>query len=728
MSVQALLRQPGGSGSMAHVRQAVVALVAAIAVAACGEGAIDARGDAVLVQDTGGNGSLFDVGNPADGSSASDASNPGDAGLPGDAGHPGDTAIADSGGADTNVEPGDAGTGDCATSCDDGIPCTVDVCKAGTCTHNIAPGSCYADGACYAAGPHPTDACRLCDPTKSPLGLQPSAAGKACDDGSSCTINDACDGSGACIGAPAPGCCKADSDCVSTDPCVAAICDVGSGACKSAAKAGCCKGGICCNVGTGAIQPAGTVCSQVAIAAEFACDGKQIRRREQLPGCDGQSAEGCSNSPATGVWGPWQTVQTCSGSEACVPAPAGQQPSCGVPPECVGASDCNDGNLCTKDSCTKGACVHAPEAAGVPCGNTVLATEYQCSSGDPGGKILARKAISTCDGVATACPETTKTPYWGPWAPIQTCSFAEVCKVSDPTKPGVCTGAPKCKPGTTCCDADGNYAAKGTACADKVVDTESKCVGAPPGNKIQSRSAKPGCSGSSTTCFEFSSSYWVWSDWQDVKTCGAKESCEIGWNGTGGCTTKTQCSPTSGCCTADGFYQPQGSVCSTSSSAAKTEKKCESTAKGGWILQRSSSYGCSGSSGSCSYSSADYVPGEWKQLEQCAKNEACDDSFGYVYCTSVGVCSPSSGCCTEDGDYAAAGGKCKTSSSPWETERKCDGTQILVRKGWAGCDGKSSGCSYSSASLVWDEWALEKDCGPSQTCKGSGSFLYCGTP
>ena len=138
-------------------------------------------------------------------------------------------------------------------------------------------------------------------------------------------------------------------------------------------------------------------------------------------------------------------------------------------------------------------------------------------------------------------------------------------------------------------------------------------------------------------------------------------------------------------------------------------------------------YGCSGQSCSCSYSSDNYVWGEWKQTTQCKPNEACDDSFGYVSCSAAGTCSPTAGCCDPTGEYVATGSKCKTSSSPWQTEKKCDGSEILARKGWAGCSGKGGSCSYADVDLVWDAWTVEQDCGVGKICKGTFSF-YCGTP
>ncbi|MCB9739721.1 MAG: hypothetical protein H6747_10670 [Deltaproteobacteria bacterium] len=660
-----------------------------------------------------------------------------------DAASAGDTATGSDTGSDTGADTGTAadsatgsdaavgdvggGDGTCPRSCDDGVPCTLDVCKSGTCTHNLAPGTCYADGQCFTPGPAPGKNCLVCDPSKAQLALLPGAAGAACDDGSVCTGNDLCDAAGVCAGTPSAGCCKSDFDCVVTEPCQVGVCDVGSGQCSSKPAQGCCKAGVCCDTAIGAPKPSGTACGSAVVQTEWACDGADKRRRDAVAGCDGGSPDGCSTASQYVVWGGWQTAASCPTGQQCVPAAPGQEPGCGTPPECTKQADCNDGQPCTFDICDAGKCGHIPEKAGTPCGSATIATEYQCSSDNPGGAIQVRTGVAACDGQGSTCPTQSTTPAFGPWKTFKTCGWNDVCVVDDKSQPGVCKGAPKCKPGSICCDAAGEYAAKGTVCGEKEVDVEFVCEGTAPGNVVKKRVAKPGCSGNSTTCFEFSSSYWVWSEWSTVQTCGAKEACEISWSGEGSCTSKTQCSPSSGCCTADGFYAAQGASCTSSTTTAKSEKKCQDKEKGGWIMQRTAGYGCSGSSGSCSYSSENYVWSDWKQLEQCAKNEACDDSWGYVTCSSAGTCSPSGGCCDETGEYQAKGSKCDTSSSPWETEKKCDGSKIMVRKGWAGCSGSSGSCSYLSENVVWDEWQIDQDCGPDQVCKGSG-FFYCGTP
>ena len=78
-------------------------------------------------------------------------------------------------------------------SCDDGNPCTIDVCGASGCEHT--PVVCAgAAGACQDA---PT-----CDPETGACMPHPKADGVSCDDGDACTMNDVCNAGACTAGAP----------------------------------------------------------------------------------------------------------------------------------------------------------------------------------------------------------------------------------------------------------------------------------------------------------------------------------------------------------------------------------------------------------------------------------------------------------------------------------------------------------------------------------------------
>ncbi|MCC6621769.1 MAG: hypothetical protein IT385_10975 [Deltaproteobacteria bacterium] len=70
-------------------------------------------------------------------------------------------------------------------TCDDGLPCTTDVCTGGVCSVSVQSGSCAIDGACYSAEqPNPADACARCEP---------SAADDAWSDIPDCGLGLPCD-------------------------------------------------------------------------------------------------------------------------------------------------------------------------------------------------------------------------------------------------------------------------------------------------------------------------------------------------------------------------------------------------------------------------------------------------------------------------------------------------------------------------------------------------------
>lgn len=77
----------------------------------------------------------------------------------------------------------------CAT---DNLPCTNDVCRSGSCKHELAPDRCIINGGCYSVDAA-TDStgCNICAPTVS-TSAATFAAGKACNDGNASTALDTC--------------------------------------------------------------------------------------------------------------------------------------------------------------------------------------------------------------------------------------------------------------------------------------------------------------------------------------------------------------------------------------------------------------------------------------------------------------------------------------------------------------------------------------------------------
>lgn len=102
------------------------------------------------------------------------------------------------------VEPADCYANE---HCDDGNPCTVDVCQnpstGGTCTHTLVTCEPSTDS-CLANQCNPAKG--LCEPVMQPNGT-------ACEDGLYCTEDDYCQ-AGVCVGGTPRSCTALDTDCV----------------------------------------------------------------------------------------------------------------------------------------------------------------------------------------------------------------------------------------------------------------------------------------------------------------------------------------------------------------------------------------------------------------------------------------------------------------------------------------------------------------------------------
>ena len=133
------------------------------------------------------------------------------------------------------------------TDCDDGVVCTTDSCAGGICSSVVAPGFCLIEGVCWAAGDtDPKNGCQQCG--ASATGWTTVAG--ACDDGDPCTadlcVGGVCVGepivcpddqnpctsescvAGACQTQPSAGPCDDGSPCTTGDQCANSVCVSGS--------------------------------------------------------------------------------------------------------------------------------------------------------------------------------------------------------------------------------------------------------------------------------------------------------------------------------------------------------------------------------------------------------------------------------------------------------------------------------------------------------------------
>ncbi len=284
------------------------------------------------------------------------------------------------------------------TECDDGLACTTGSCVSGACSHKPTSNACLIDDKCVSAGTKGPGICLICAPLAKNTGWTMDVGG-ACDDGKPCTINDACTASGTCAGTPNPGCCKGDSDCVSTLPCQVGSCDATSQQCTFTAKPGCCTKDTDC---TGQPQPC-----------------KVLYCNASVQFCDVKAApEGASCSDGDG----------CTTNDAC---------SSGF---CLGkANTCDDKNPCTADSCQGGACVHTPQTGcgacwdtpaqkpkpkGTACDTVVVGSQRRCGT----GIVEQREAVAGCTGVDTTCSQAATNQVWLAWKTLQMCQLGQVCE------------------------------------------------------------------------------------------------------------------------------------------------------------------------------------------------------------------------------------------------------------------------------------------------------------
>ncbi len=380
----------------------------------------------------------------------------------------------------------DVQTGNCdfqAKVCTAQLPCENASCSlvSGQCELTVQAGFCRIDGQCLANGAEkPGQPCLVCDAVQQQQGWV-AAVGKPCDDGDGCTDADACNAAAACVGASQGGCCFKDADCPqSSSACKLSYCNVAAGVCTVSLKGGCCDEGACCDLNTNLPKAAKTVCAEAAVATEYQCAGNAVQVRLAHPGCDGQSATGCSSSSLFVWWEPWATVETCAPKTQCTPAGNGKptckptgpvgscQGACGGKSKdgscycdniCTGAGDCCDDflGLC---GCGAGECCDVakmyPKAAGLPCGPSGLAVEYTCN----GTAIQKRVGQGTCDG-KNSCSSAQSALLWSGWSTVQTCPSGTACKVTgggegatcEATDFGSCSGKCGGKSNGTCwCD------------------------------------------------------------------------------------------------------------------------------------------------------------------------------------------------------------------------------------------------------------------------------------
>ena len=352
--------------------------------------------------------------------------------------------------------------------CDDTDPCTSDKCNplTGNCQFTPLSGAGCTDGNACTTG----DICvaGACEPT----GVKP-----ACDDGNPCTI-DVCNGAtGNCDAKPGFDglSCEDGNQCTNGDYCLSGKCQAGS--VLGCLEGGPCNIGSC-NVATGkcAYQPTnnnGKCNDGDACSLEDVCNNGKCVPKDNKPCNDNNicTADICNKVTGKCEYKPGTDGLLCNDGDLCSFGDACTAGKC--TPKSF--AKCDDNNQCTNDSCNKsnGKCVYAPAPLKpfIPCDDNNACTRnwwYYTQAGKWGDVCYQGK----CHGHNINCNDsnpctddscdTTKgcvhvTVFTRP------CNDGNACTTGDSCKSGTCRGA-----GKTCSD--------GNPCTNDSCNTKSGCV------------------------------------------------------------------------------------------------------------------------------------------------------------------------------------------------------------------------------------------------------------
>ena len=405
--------------------------------------------------------------------------------------------------------------------CDDLDPCTNDSCEPlGGCLHihNSAPcddldlctdGDMCVQGDCQGQILLVCDDNNLCtddscDPKK---GCQFIPNDAKCDDSNLCTLNDSCV-EGSCVG-------SGGLDCDDDNPCTNDGCEPGLGCVHTFNTAPCDDGDVCTPLDTcdgGECKGSGELsCDDLNVCTDDSCDSESgcVHSGNDAECDDGNLctlADKCSEGSCQGTQAAacdddnLCTNDTCTPLQGCVHtfnvAPCDDGDACTVGEKCElgqcaggGQLNCNDGNICTADSCdaevgceflpTDGACTDFNACTvGDACANGVCASggALDCDDDNP-------CTVDTCHP-AIGCEYT---------AIEGSCDDDNQCTETDTCENGECVGSDplECIDGNPCTndgcapDTGCTFIANDASCDDADACTtqdqcsQGNCLGGP---------------------------------------------------------------------------------------------------------------------------------------------------------------------------------------------------------------------------------------------------------
>ena len=319
--------------------------------------------------------------------------------------------------------------------CDDDNQCTVgDVCAQGKCQPGQAlpcndddvctTDSCQPDSGCiYVLNQAPCDDLDLCTVgDHCHLGACTSSSLLVCDDGNACT-DDSCSSEAGCQFVPNQAGCDDGSDCTDGDVCKGGWCAGSPVVCDDeeiCTDDSCVPGSGCVFKHNAAPCDDGDACTLTDACSQGICAGGDVDDCDDGNVCTDDSClalSGCQNQPLTGA--------ACDDQDPCTIVDSCNNGICAG----VGDKDCNDDDVCTADSC-------------VPFAGCVYGAQ---------------------DGID--------------------CDDADKCTVIDKCVQGACVGSgvPNCDDGNACtndyCDPPGGCVQQAVVpcCGDNEVDAPEEC-------------------------------------------------------------------------------------------------------------------------------------------------------------------------------------------------------------------------------------------------------------
>ncbi len=303
-------------------------------------------------------------------------------------------------------------------SCDDGNPCTNDSCaSASGCVHTFNSVTCDDSNACTSNDVCTSGACK---------GTAVSAAVQ-CDDANPCTT-DACNPSTGCSHANNSATCDDGNSCTAGDTCAVGKCVSGTNTCGCTADSECAgqEDGNFCN---------GTLyCDKAALPYNCKVNPKTVVT------CDASADTTCTKNTCATATGKC-AYQSQNNSQPC----DADGSVCTVGDVCVNgvcsagtALACDDGNLCTDDSCDKvSGCVHKANASPCTDGNACTVGDQCVSSGCVPGAVKACSdgnvcTSDSCDKASGNCLFANNT---------LSCDDGNACSANDVCAGGICGGS-----------------------------------------------------------------------------------------------------------------------------------------------------------------------------------------------------------------------------------------------------------------------------------------------